>query len=49
MAAVDYRGGGRFVNFARIASTPWGILIAIFVAMTFLPYLSNFIFRLIVG
>jgi Zn-dependent protease len=49
MAAVDYRGGGRFVNFARLTSTPWGILIAIFIAMTFLPYLSNLIFRFIVG
>jgi len=49
MAAVDYRGGGRFADFVRIASTPFGILIAIFVAMTFLPYVSGFIFRIIVG
>jgi len=48
MAAVDWRGGG-LTNFVRLASTPFGILIAIFIAMTFLPYLSNFIFSIIVG
>ncbi len=49
MAAVDYRGGGGFARFAQLASTPFGLLIAIFIAMTFLPYVSNFIFKLIVG
>ncbi|MBU1102140.1 site-2 protease family protein [Patescibacteria group bacterium] len=49
MAAVDYQGGGRWAQFVTLASTPFGILIAIFVAMTFLPYLSNFIFRIIIG
>lgn len=49
MALTDYQGGGRFAQFMVLASTPFGLLIAIFVAMTFLPYLSNFIFRLIVG
>ncbi len=50
MAAVDYKGGsGGFARFMQLASTPFGILIAIFIAMTFLPYVSNFLFRLIVG
>lgn len=49
MAAVDYKGGGRFAQFVSLASTPFGILIAIFVAMTFLPYLSDFLLRLIIG
>lgn len=49
MALVDYRVGGRLADFVRIVSTPFGILIAIFVAMTFLPYLSNILFKLIVG
>ena len=49
MAAVDYRGGGRFASFIALASTPFGILIAILVAMTFLPYVSNLLFRLIIG
>lgn len=50
MAAVNYQGAsGRFAQFISLASTPFGILIAIFIAMTFLPYLSNLIFTLIVG
>jgi len=49
MAAVDYRGGGGFARFVQLASTPFGIIIAIFIAMTFLPYISNFLFNLIVG
>jgi len=49
MAAIDYRGGGKPAEIIRLASTPFGILIAIFIAMTFLPAVSNFIFRLIVG
>lgn len=49
MAAVDYRGGSGFTRFVSLASTPFGILIAIFIAMTFLPYLSNLIFTLIAG
>ncbi len=49
IAAINYRGGNRFADFVRLASTPFGILIAIFVAMTFLPYVSNLIFRIIVG
>ena len=49
MAAVDYKGGGNFSRFVQLASTPFGLLIAIFIAMTFLPYVSNFIFKLIVG
>jgi len=49
LAAVDYRGGKGFSSFVQLASTPFGILIAIFIAMTFLPYVSNFIFRIIVG
>jgi len=48
LAAVDYRGG-RLNQFIALASTPFGILIAIFVAMTFLPSISSFIFSLIVG
>ena len=27
----------------------WGFLIALFLAMTFLPYLSGFVFKLLVG
>ncbi|TSC53258.1 MAG: hypothetical protein LiPW39_369 [Parcubacteria group bacterium LiPW_39] len=49
MALVNWRGGGRWAQFISLASTPFGILIAIFVAMTFLPYISNFIFKLIIG
>jgi Zn-dependent protease len=50
LAAVDYKGGsGGFTRFVQMASTPFGILIAILIAMTFLPYVSNFIFGLIVG
>lgn len=39
----------RYSRIIEFLSQPVGILIAIFVAMTFLPYLSDFIFRLIVG
>ncbi len=39
----------RYSRTIEFLSQPVGILIAIFVAMTFLPYLSDFIFRLIVG
>ncbi len=39
----------RYSRVIEVMSSPVGILIAIFVAMTFLPYLSSFIFRLIVG
>lgn len=39
----------RYSRVIEFLSQPIGIIIAIFVAMTFLPYLSSFIFRLIVG
>jgi len=39
----------RFSRVIEFFSQPVGIIIAIFVAMTFLPYVSNFILRLIVG
>ncbi|KKS26242.1 MAG: Transmembrane protein [Parcubacteria group bacterium GW2011_GWA2_42_11] len=48
MALVDYRGS-KLNKFIELASTPAGLIIAIFVAMTFLPYISRFIFGLIVG
>jgi len=40
---------GLVIRFLPNFFLPVGILVAIFVAMTFLPYVSNFIFRLIVG
>lgn len=49
MALVDYRGGGRLADILRVANTPFGILAAIFIAMTFLPAVSNFLFKLITG
>ena len=49
MALANWRPGGQFAKFIEITSTPIGLLLAIFVAMTFLPILSNWIFRLIVG
>ncbi len=51
LAAVNFRGGsGGFARFIdQLTKTPFGILIAIFVAMAFLPYLSSIIFMLIVG
>jgi len=39
----------RYAKVIEVLSSPVGILVAIFIAMTFLPYVSNFIFRLIVG
>lgn len=39
----------RYSRTIEFLSQPVGIIIAIFVAMTFLPYLSNVILRLIVG
>jgi len=39
----------RYARVIEVLSSPVGILVAIFVAMTFLPYVSNFIFRLIAG
>jgi Zn-dependent protease len=39
----------RFSRVIEFLSQPIGIIIAIFVAMTFLPYVSDFILRLIVG
>jgi Zn-dependent protease len=49
MALIDFRPSSSWARLVGLASTPFGILIAIFIAMTFLPYLSNLIFRLIVG
>ena len=39
----------RYSRVIEFFSQPVGIIIAIFVAMTFLPYVSNFILRLIAG
>lgn len=39
----------RYSRAIEFLSQPIGIIIAIFIAMTFLPYASNFILRLIVG
>lgn len=39
----------RFSKVINFLSQPIGIIIAIFVAMSFLPYVSNFLLRLIVG
>lgn len=39
----------RYSKVIEFLSQPIGIIIAIFVAMTFLPYLSDFLLRLIVG
>jgi len=39
----------RYSRVIEFLSQPFGIIIAIFVAMTFLPYVSNFLLRLIVG
>ena len=39
----------RYSRVIEFLSQPIGIIIAIFVAMTFLPYLSKFIFGLVVG
>ncbi len=49
MAVADYRSSGRVAQFINLVSTPVGIIIAVFISMTFLPYVGNFIFRLIVG
>lgn len=49
MAVADYRSSGRMAQFINLVSTPVGIIIAVFISMTFLPYVGNFIFRLIVG
>ena len=48
IALADFKGarGGRIIE---LLSTPFGILIAIFIAMTFLPGLSSFLFKIIVG
>lgn len=48
-ALVDFKPAGAFSRFMQLASTPAGIIIAIVVAMIFLPTLSTFIYRLIVG
>jgi len=39
----------RYSRVIEFLSQPVGIIIAIFVAMTFLPYVSNFLLKLIVG
>ena len=39
----------RYSRVIEFLSQPMGIIIAIFVAMTFLPYVSNWLLRLIVG
>jgi len=39
----------RYSKVVEFLSQPIGIIIAIFIAMTFLPYVSSWIFRLIVG
>jgi len=39
----------RYSRVIEFLSQPVGIIVAIFIAMTFLPYVSNFIFGLIVG
>lgn len=46
LADININRFSRVINFL---SQPIGIVIAIFVAMSFLPYVSNFILRLIVG
>jgi Zn-dependent protease len=48
MAAVDFKSN-KLNKFIELASTPIGLIIAIFIAMSFLPYVSQFIFGLIVG
>lgn len=49
MGLIDYKGRGAVSKLAETLSTPIGIVIAVLVAVTFLPYLSSFIFKLIVG
>jgi len=49
LAAIGYRGSGRFASFMALASSPFGIIVAVLIAMTFLPYVSYFLFKLIVG
>lgn len=39
----------RYSRVIEFMSQPLGIIVAIFIAMTFLPYVSDFILRLIVG
>jgi uncharacterized membrane protein required for colicin V production len=46
LADINVRRYSKVVEFL---SQPIGIIVAIFVAMTFLPYVSSWIFRLIVG
>ena len=48
IALVDINTS-RYSRVIEFLSQPIGIIIAIFIAMTFLPRLSNFILRLIVG
>lgn len=48
IALVDINTS-RYSRVIEFLSQPIGILIAIFIAMTFLPYVSNFILKLIIG
>lgn len=46
---ADFKRNSWFSRLVEASNNPFGFLIAIFVALTFLPYLSNWIYRLIVG
>ncbi len=48
MALADFKSR-KLNKFIEVASTPVGLLIAIFIAMLFLPTLSNWVYRIIVG
>lgn len=48
-ALVDARAGGRLARVLEFLRQPFGLVLAVFIAMTFLPRLGDFIFRLIVG
>jgi len=39
----------RYAKVIEVLSSPVGILVAIFIAMTFLPHVSSFLFKLIAG
>jgi Zn-dependent protease len=41
--------GSRALDFLEGAGSIWGIILALFLAVTFLPYVSGFIFQLITG
>lgn len=49
LALTDYRPNRQLNKMMEAANSPVGLIIIILVAMTFLPYLSRFLFNLIVG